>query len=436
MHLIINHWMAKNRPLVDVGIYYISTAINQAVPFLLLPVITIYLLPGDFGFINTFSSLLVIATSVFNGLSVTINKSFYSKSADYNRQLIGNLYLVLGMGTILIMALFLALVNLLDIRFIPKRYFLAIPIISFFFMSMEFLKNFFKTAKKTLAFTMLTFSEVLMNISISLVLVIGFSWHWQGRVAGIMLSTVIFGLIALLFLILREKIVFSFKTTMIREILKLTLPFIPLGLGVMVMRRSGVLFIDASLGKVEAGLYGVAMNLATVILFLSVPLINVWTPHIYEKLSRHSSVNDLKPLYYKVLLLSYATLFLSLIFSLFSDQVLALMTTAAFSRAGRFIPWLAFGFCLWVMTALLTPFLVHFNRQKQIALIASGSAIVNVCLNYYLIRRFGAIGAAVSFFAANLLAALIMFATVRHIGNFPIFPNYRLLLNEARGFLK
>jgi O-antigen/teichoic acid export membrane protein len=434
--LNIKTWMTKNKALGDVGVYYVSTAINQAVPFLLLPVITVYLLPGDFGFINTFSALLVLATSVFSGLSVSINKHFYSKNREYNRLLIGNLYLILVIGTILIFLLSLALMIFFNISFIPESYFLAIPLITFFCMSSEFLKNLFKTSKRPVAFAVLTFSEVMVNVSISLILVIGLSWHWQGRVVGIMLSTVIFGLVSLLFLIFKEKIMFTFSTEMIREILKVALPFIPLGLSVMIMRRSGVLFIDSSLGKVEAGLYGVAMNLATVILFLSVPLINVWTPYLYEKLARSRNVTVLIPLYHKLLLLSLGTFFLSLLFSLFSGQVLDLMTTAAFAQAGRFIPWLAFGFCMWVMTALLTPFLVHFNRQKLIALIASGGAAVNLALNYYLIGRFGSIGAAVSFFIANLLSALIMFATVRHIGKLPFIPSSRLLLKEAQGVIK
>ncbi len=431
-----NPWLAKNKALVDVGVYYVSTAVNQAVPFLLLPVITLYLLPGDFGFINTFSSLLVLATSVFNGLSVTINKNFYSKSGEFNRLLIGNLYLTLAMGTVLIFLLSLALVFWFHVSFIPRLYFLAIPVIAFFSMSLEFLKNWFKTAKRTVAFTVLTFSEVVVNVSISLLLVIGFSWHWRGRVAGMMLSAMILGVVALLYLLIKEKIVFSFKTEMIREILKVGLPFIPLGLSVMVMRRSGILFIDASLGKVEAGLYGVAMNLATIILFLAVPIINVWTPYLYEKLSRHAKGTALNPLYHKLLLLSIGICFLSLLFALFSKPVLNLMTTAAFARAGRFIPWLAFGFCMGVLTALLTPFLVHFNRQRQIALIASGGAALNLGLNYYLIGRFGAMGVAVSFFAANFLSALAMFAVVRHIGKLPLFPGFGLLLDEAKGICK
>jgi O-antigen/teichoic acid export membrane protein len=436
MNVNLRDWFFRNKALTDIGMYYVSTAINQAVPFLLLPVFTAYLLPSDFGFINTFSALLVLATSVFSGLSISINKHFFTQSRDFNRQLIGNLFLALAMGTALIFLLSMALLNLFNIQFIPAPYFLAIPLVTFFNMGLEFLKTFFRTSKRTVPYTVLTFSEVLVNVSISLVLVIGFSWHWRGRVVGIMLSTVIFGTVAMLFLIKKEKILLSFKIEVFREILKVALPLVPLGLSVMIMRRSGVLFIDYFFGKDEAGLYGVALNLATLIMFLAVPVINVWTPYIYEKLSQSFGVDAINPLYRKLLLLSIGTCFMSLLYSLFSSQVLALMTTKAFARAGRFIPWLAFGFSMWVITALLMPFLVHFNKQKRIALISSGSAVVNLGLNYYLIDRCGAIGAAVSFFVSNLLSVLIMFETIRRIGKLPLFPGFRLLLNETKGAFK
>jgi len=428
--------MIKNKALVDVGVYYTSTAINQAVPFLILPIITIYLNPRDFGFINTFSAILLISTSVFNGLYVTINKHFYLKSDDYNQLLIGNLYLILVLGTVIITVIASILVIVGNLEVMPMPYLLLIPLISFFYVNLEVLKTVFKISKKTVAFAILTFSDVFVNVTLTLVLVIGLSWHWQGRVVAIISSTVLMGLFALIFMITKDKVRFSFDFEVVKDILNVAIPLIPSGFSVMLMRRSGVLFIDSSLGKVEAGLYGVAMNLATIILFLSVPLINVWTPYLYEKLSQYAGKSVLALLYHKLWLLGIGTCIMGLLFSLFSQPILKLMTTKAFHQAGKFIPWLAFGFCLWAMTALLTPFLVHFNRQKWIALIASGGAVVNLGLNHYLIGRYGSIGAAISFFAANFLCALIMFATVRHVGKLSFLPSFRLLLQEAKGVFK
>jgi O-antigen/teichoic acid export membrane protein len=226
---------------------------------------------------------------------------------------------------------------------------------------------------------------------------------------------------------------FSVDRESLRCILAVSLPLIPTGFSVMLMRRSGVLFIDDAFGKSAAGLYGVAMNLATVILFLSVPVINVWTPYVYEKLAQSHAPDALESLFHRFLLLAAATLLASTLFSLFSRPILDVMTTEAFSAAGRFIPWLAFGFASWALLALLTPFLVHFNRQNAIALIATAGAAVNLGLNSLLIGKFGPVGAAGSFFAANFFSALVMLVVVCRTGGSSFWPSARRRRRETRG---
>ena len=67
----------------------ISTSINQAIPFLLLPVLTIYLIPRDFGFINNFSAILVIVNSIMSGgLSTNIVKNYFRKDEFFMNKLI------------------------------------------------------------------------------------------------------------------------------------------------------------------------------------------------------------------------------------------------------------------------------------------------------------------------------------------------------------
>lgn len=417
--------------MADVGVYYFSTAINQAVPFLLLPVITIYLSPRDFGYVNSFSALLLLAASAFNGLSVAINRNHYRSSAEFNRLLMGNLYLALLMGTFLVILAFLILAFIIRVRFLPGPYLLAIPIIVFFTISLEFLKNVLKISKQASAYASVTFAEVVVNVALSLVLIIGFSWHWQGRVWGIMLSTAIFGLLAAVYLGVHKRISFSFDKSVFQEVLRVALPFIPIGLGVMIMRRSGVLFVDSYIGKAEAGLYGVAMNLATIVLFLAIPLINTWTPFIYEKLSLCGTGRPPRLLYARLLLLCLGMVFLGFLLSVFSSPLLKLMTAPSFFPAAKFIPWMAFGFCLAVMTSLAMPFLVHFDRQAAIAWILSANALLNIGMNIVLIRRFGAPGAAASFLIANLLSVLLILRQVSRSVGMPFFPGFRSLMLEA-----
>lgn len=425
-----------SKALADIGVYFFSTAINQAVPFLLLPVFTLYLLPGDYGFINNFQALLTIETSLFAGLTWSLSKGYFSRDAGSLRLLVGNLYAVLLAGILLVFILSGLLAAFTRLDWIPTPYFFLTAASAFFYMSLEFLKTFFKASRRALAYTALSFFEVAINVSLSLLLIIGLSWSWRGRVAAIAVSTALLGLFAAHFFVTRQGAVFSLNAPMIREILSVCLPLIPSGLSVMLIRKSGVLFIDAAFGKREAGLYGVALNLATLILFLSVPLINVWTPFLLKTLSGKSGKETLSSLYHKMVLFALAILLGATIFSLLSRPLLGLMTTTAFQPAHIYLSWLAFGFGFWAVALLLTPFFIHFQKQKIVGAVWAMAALLNAGLTLLLMKASGAKGVAIAFLCANLFSALCMYAAGRRYCCFPLRPSFSSLRRELHGVLK
>lgn len=403
----------------------ISTSINQAIPFLLLPVLTIYLIPKDFGYINNFSAILIIFNAVLGGgLCANIEKNYFSKDKIFMNKLIGNLYFLLSGSTIVFFVVALSLTAIFNVTFIPKSIFISIPFISFFFMSFEFLKTIFKTRKQSLSFSLVTLSEVLLNVSISLVLVIGLTLHWRGRVYGMAFSYFIFGLLSLGYLIYKKYIKFSIKKDILKKILRLSLPLLSSGISVMIMRRSGILFIDAFQGKTEAGLYGIGLNLATLILFISMPFINTWIPHIYEKLSNNNGKNSINSLRNVMFIFSLFILTVCVLISLFSGFILRIMTTEAFFKASIFIPWLAFGFAFWAITTMYMPFFIYYKKQKYIPVIATIGACLNLTLNYFTARELGAIGVAFTFFISNFITYLMVFFSVRRFTDLPWFPRY------------
>lgn len=404
----------------------ISTSINQAVPFLMLPVLTIFLIPSDFGYINNFSAILIIFNSILGGgLSANIEKNYFRMDESFMNRLMGNLYFLLFCSTIVLFIISGFLSLIFKIQFIPEHIFILIPLISFFFISFELLKTLFKIKKQTLSFTLITISEVILNVTISLVLVIGLLLQWRGRVYAMAFSYIMFGLISLGYLIKKKYITFSIKKDILKKILRLTLPLLPSGISVMIMRKSGILFIDAFQGKTEAGLYGVGLNLSTIILFISIPFIYAWTPHIYEKLSFKNGRNSFSAIRNKLFVFTLFIFSICVLLSFFSGFILRIMTTQAFFKAGIFIPWLLFGFAFWAIKTMYMPFFIHYNKQKYIAIIAIIGAVLNLFLNYFTVRGLGALGVAIAFFVSNLLTYLMVFFSVRTFCKLSIIPDYR-----------
>jgi len=86
----------KHKLFKNTFIYTGTNVINKAIPFFLLPIMTRYLTPTDYGIVATFGVLLAIMT-VFVGLSMNgaINVNFFKLNKEELKEYIGNVFSIL-----------------------------------------------------------------------------------------------------------------------------------------------------------------------------------------------------------------------------------------------------------------------------------------------------------------------------------------------------
>ena len=92
------------QPLIQsAGIYVLANILNSAIPFLVLPIMTRFLSPEDYGIVSMFSVLVSILTT-FIGLNVhgAIARQFYEKESMNFQQYIANCFYILIFSTALI----------------------------------------------------------------------------------------------------------------------------------------------------------------------------------------------------------------------------------------------------------------------------------------------------------------------------------------------
>ena len=109
--------MIKNKLFKNAFIYTLTEVINKAVPFLLLPVLTIYLTPSDYGVVATYGAFIAIV-AVFVHLSmvgaVTVN--FFKLSKEKLKIYIANILLIVSMTTVLVFSIVLLFQNQLSTK--------------------------------------------------------------------------------------------------------------------------------------------------------------------------------------------------------------------------------------------------------------------------------------------------------------------------------
>ena len=99
--------LAKSKLLRSAGIYTTSNVINKAIPFFLLPVLTRYLTPEDYGIVSMFGVLLSLVTP-FTGiyLHAAIERMYYEKDTINIREYITNCLMILIVSTSLVGIIF------------------------------------------------------------------------------------------------------------------------------------------------------------------------------------------------------------------------------------------------------------------------------------------------------------------------------------------
>ena len=80
----------------DSIIYLTTSSINKLIPFLLLPVMTNYLLPEEYGLLSVYM-LFVTLFSAFIGMNLHLNisKNFFQVSKEKMAIIIGNIFILL-----------------------------------------------------------------------------------------------------------------------------------------------------------------------------------------------------------------------------------------------------------------------------------------------------------------------------------------------------
>ena len=208
----------KNSLFRSTGIYTITSIINSAIPFLLLPVLTRYLTPEDYGLVSMFA-LLVTFVSPFTGLSINgaISRQYYNENEIDIREYIYNSLLVLIVSTILVGIIFYTFSERIsDLASFPSKYLWTVIVYSFSQFLVSIVLSLWQVQKKALFYGMFINAKTLLNVILSIVLVVGLNFGWRGRIYGQTIALVIFAVLSIIILFKNRWVTISFNKVISR----------------------------------------------------------------------------------------------------------------------------------------------------------------------------------------------------------------------------
>jgi len=405
----------NNKLFKDSFVYVFADVINKAIPFVLLPVLTYYLSPEDYGVLATFSSLIGVL-AIFIGLSVqgAISVNFYKLKKEELAQYVGNVVYILLISFILALIVISLLKNYLFIKLgIPYQWMLIATLMSLasFFVTINL--SLWLVEQKPKYYGSFQIGETIIKFGLSLFFVIILTMSWEGRALGMFIGGLISAIASIVILYKRSYLNMSYHKEYIKDALHFGIPLVPHQLSFW-LRSGAIIFILVFLvGKKETGLYNVGSQFVIPMAVLTAAFNKAWVPYLYRKLSDKPTI-QVKSKIVKFTYFYFISIFiLALLLTYTAPILINLILEKNFAESYKYVGYLAFAAAFQGMYFMVVNYIFYEKKTKYLAYITFVSSLVNVGLAYWFIKERGAIGAA----QAYLLTAILSFLLVWFYSN-------------------
>lgn len=385
----------KSKLARTAGIYTITNVINSAIPFFLLPILTRYLSPADYGIVSMFG-VLVSFIAPFTGLSINgaIARMYYEKDTIDIREYITNCIYILLTSTSLVAIFFYLFAGLIaKASSIPSQLLWIVIMVSFAQFITKIVLTLWQVQVKPLRYAIYQISQTSLNMFLSIVFVVFIGLTWKGRIQAQLISVTFFSVIGLIVLFKNNWLKFRYNKSYIKHALSFGIPLIPHALGGVIMTMVDRLFITNMVGIEATGVYTVGYQIGMIINLLATSFSQAYTPWLYAKLKEN--IMETKR---KIVKLTYAYYFviilLAIILSIVSPLFLKFFVGKEFGNSSVYVTWIALGYAFNGMYLMIGGYIFYAQKTSYLAWVTFIAALLNILLNYVLISRYGAIGAA------------------------------------------
>lgn len=407
-------------------IYTITDAVNKSVPFFLLPVISYYLLPSDYGIITNFNVFISIL-SIFIGVGIdgAISVNFYKLNKKELGEYISNALLIVFCTTILVFIVVLIFQHYLySYLKVPLKYQLLSVLMALSITITAVNLSLWRLEEKPLKFGIYELTQTVLNFSLSLYFIIILSLGWEGRIDAYLIASISYGLFSLLFIYKRGYLRFKINRSYILDALFFGLPLIPHSLSFWI--RSGIdrIYITKMIDETATGLYATGFQFGILMSFLTMAFNNAFVPYLYKQLSTEDK-NVLEIRKKKLVRLTYYILLglilLCILLTLISNFLVVNILSPNYLEAKSFVMWAILAQTFQGMYLMFVNYIYFVKRTKLLAFITFSCSLLQLVLSYFFILKFGPLGAAYSTVIVSFINFIAVWTLSSKVYSMPWF---------------
>ncbi len=368
-------------------IYGFASLLNKIVAIFLLPLYTRVLSQDEFGALSVLMACQGII-DVFSNLNIHsgVARDFYEKDIDRAR-LVSTGFISVIISSVFILVLMLIkkdywVNDILEIKKYENAFVymsLTIPLGSIF----SYLAILTRYQHKAISYSIITLIQLIVQISFTVYFILiirtGIEGVFYGMILGLAVGSMGF------YYLNRMYFKFTYDKKLIFRVLKYSLPTLPAIIAIWADSNIGQILIGKYLSLEKAGIYSIALRIASIYLLINQAFGNVWFPFVYENLSKSTFKVDVIRIFNYTTL---ALLFISVNLSLLSKYIVLFLSSPDYIDASKLLILLTIPMSISILTQIVSIGPNISRNTKYISYSNLSGSVLNIILLAIFLPKF------------------------------------------------
>lgn len=399
------------KSIKNLFIYLVPSLVSAVIPIVTLPIFTKILTVEDYGIYALGIVYGTFVSGIANfGLTIGYERNFFENIETKEKQgaLLFSVLLFVVLAFILFGVITFFFKSEIANWIIGNVKWGDIILLSYCAVGISSLKmyylTYFKNTNNAKLFAWYSIDETILNVVISFVLIYFFDSGVTGLVLGQLIGS------SIVFFILTVKFFRSFSfqpnLSLLKSCLNISLPLTPRIFFGVIGNQFDKYMINL-LGSVGGvGVYNLGQKVSYVVFNFMTALQNVNSPHVYNLMFKKGEEGGREIGKYLTLPL-YISAFIGLCVSLFSEEIILILTPSSFHGAINIVTIISLLYVTYFFGK--QPQLIYAKKTAITSYLTIFGIVLNVLINIPFIKYWGAEGAAYGTLLAGMLTSLVTF---------------------------
>jgi len=372
---------------------FFEKVIRLFIGFFVIILLTRYLGPEKFGILSYALTYVSIAVSVAAlGLDGIVTREIV-KTPKAKDALLGTAFTINIASSLVVIGFVAVLVNITED--FETGLFISILSITVLFTTFGLIVDSYFQAKVLSKYTVYSNTAAFLFSSILKIILIYYEVELIYFAYALVLDSIIisFGYFYIYRLQKLSFLNWRFDKKIARFFIKLALPLFFIAITAYVYTRTDQIMIKHLLGNEDVGYYAAALRVSEILFFVPGVIVASLFPKIVslKEESKKKYLRLLESLYRGVV---WFAILVAISLSFFSNEIIEILYGREYLESAKILRVLSFSIIFASISAVFVKILYAENYEKKYLVKNLLGVFVNILLNYFLIKSFGALGAA------------------------------------------